>query len=170
MTPALHPEPSPVRVLIVDDEPTVLMSMRETLRHEGYVIMAAAGPREALALAREQEFAVVVSDQQMPALTGIEFLTKVKELRPETVRILVSALPTAELALEAINQAEIFRFITKPWERRELVEAVREAVTRFKDLTENRLRVVKLKALNETLTRLTQALQQQLDDERARKP
>jgi response regulator RpfG family c-di-GMP phosphodiesterase len=155
--------------LIVDDEPTVLMSMRETLRHEGYVMVAAAGPREALTLAREQEFAVVLSDQQMPGMTGIELLTKIKELRPETVRILVSALPTAELALEAINQAEIFRFITKPWQRGELVETVRGAVTRFKDLAQERLRAGNLKALNQTLTRLTQTLQKQLDEERARK-
>ena len=169
MTPALQPEPSAVRILIVDDEPTVLMSMRETLRHEGYLIVTAAGPREALALAREQEFAVVISDQQMPAMSGVELLTKVKELRRETARILVSALPTVELALEAINQAEIFRFITKPWQRRELVETVREAVTRFKDLTQDRLRVGNLKALNEMLTRLTQTLQQQLDDERGKK-
>ena len=106
-----------VRVLLVDDEPVVLMSLRETLRPEGYTIVVANSPDEALESARQHTFAVVVSDHQMPGMTGVELLTELKKLRPEAMRILVSAGPSAEMAIDAINKAEIFRLILKPWRR-----------------------------------------------------
>src|SRR5687768_18493459 len=70
-----------VRILLVDDEPVVLMSLRETLRPEGYTIVVANSPDEALESARQHTFAVVVSDHQMPGMTGVELLTERSEER-----------------------------------------------------------------------------------------
>ncbi|HMJ66681.1 MAG TPA: response regulator, partial [Candidatus Binatia bacterium] len=85
------PHPPVARVLLVDDEPMVLASLRETLRHEGYTLAVANSAEEALELARQHTFGVIVSDQQMPAMTGIELLAEMKKLHPEAARILISA-------------------------------------------------------------------------------
>jgi DNA-binding NtrC family response regulator len=152
----------------VDDEPMVLASLRETLRHEGHTLAVANSAEEALELARQHTFAVIVSDQQMPAMTGIELLAEMKKLHPEAARILISAVPTANLVVEAVNQAEILRFVLKPWQREDLVHAVREGIARYNRFTHDQLLLKTTTAMNETLHKLTESLQQQLDTERKR--
>lgn len=158
-----------VRVLLVDDEPVVLMSLRETLRPEGYTIVLANSPEEALESVRQHTFAAVVTDFQMPRMTGVALLVEVKKLRPEAVRILISAVPTTETMIDAVNQAEIFRFILKPWRREELVQAVRDAIARYQQVTHDQLVLTTTTAMNETLHKLTESLQRQLEEERSRK-
>ena len=160
--------PPVVRVLLVDDEPVVLTSLRETLRPEGYTIVLANSPEEALESARQHTFAVVVSDHQMPGMTGVELLTEVRKLRPEAVRILVSAVPTTDVLVDAINQAQISRFILKPWQREELVQAVREGIARYQQVTHDQLVLTTTTAMNETLHKLTESLQNQLEEQRTR--
>jgi two-component system, probable response regulator PhcQ len=167
VNPAAHPPA--VRVLLVDDEPVVLTSLRETLRPEGFTIALANSPGEALELARQHTFAVVVSDYQMPEMNGVELLAEIRKLRPEAGRILISAVPTAENMIEAVNEAQISRFIMKPWRREELVQAVREAIVRYQQLTHDQLVLTTTTAMNETLHKLTESLQQQLEEERTRK-
>jgi two-component system probable response regulator PhcQ len=160
---------SPIaRVLLVDDEPMVLASLRETLRHEGHTLVMANSANEALELARQHTFAVIVSDQQMPEMTGIELLAEIRKLHPEAARILISALPSAAAMIEAVNQAQIFRFILKPWHREELVQAVREAIARYQRVIHDQLLLTTTTAMNETLYKLTESLQQRLDEERKR--
>jgi response regulator RpfG family c-di-GMP phosphodiesterase len=161
--------PPVVRVLLVDDEPVVLMSLRETLRPEGYTIVVANSPEEALESVRQHTFAAVVTDYQMPGMTGVALLAEVKKLRPEAARILVSAVPTTEAMIDAVNEAQIFRFILKPWQREELVQAVREGIARYQQIMHDQLVLTTTTAMNETLHKLTESLQQQLEDERARK-
>lgn len=122
--------------------------------------------KEALELAGQHTFAVIVSDQQMPEMTGIELLREMKKLHPEAARILISALPSADTMIEAVNQAQIYRFILKPWHREELVQAVREAIARYQRLMHDQLLLTTTTAMNETLYKLTESLQQRLDEER----
>ena len=167
MNPPAHPPV--VRVLLVDDEPVVLTSLRETLRPEGFTIALANSAREALELARLHTFAVVVSDYQMPEMNGVDLLAEIRKLRPEAGRILVSAVPTAECMIDAVNEAQISRFILKPWRREELVQAVRDAAARYQQVTHDQLVLTTTTAMNETLHKLTESLQHQLEEERTRK-
>lgn len=164
------PHPPVVRVLLVDDEPIVLTSLRETLRSEGYTLVLANSAAEALESARQHVLSVVVSDYQMPDMTGVELLREIRKLRPEALRILISAVPTAENLVAAVNEAEIFKFIIKPWRREELVAAVREAAERYQKAARDHIMLSTTTAMNDTLQKLTESLQQQLEEERRHKP
>ena len=120
------------RLLVVDDEEIVLVALRETLMRSGYEVMATSDAAEALAALRTTKFAVIITDQQMPRMTGLEFLAQAKVLRPETTRILITAVLNLGTVIEAINQGEIYRFIVKPWLREEFLGAVASAVERYR--------------------------------------
>ena len=114
-TPAALPESK--RILVVDDEKVVLAALRETLRLEGYEVFAFEDPLEALRLLRATPFSVILTDQQMPVLSGLEFLAQVKELQPNATRILITAVLSLGTVIDAINKGEVYRFIVKPWLR-----------------------------------------------------
>lgn len=103
-------------VLFVDDEENILMSLKRGLRKEGYKKLFAVSAHEALELFEENEISVIVSDMRMPGMTGLELLKEVKEKYPDTVRIVLSAYTQLPQVLASINQADIFKFITKPWD------------------------------------------------------
>ncbi len=91
------------RILLVDDEEVVLAALRETLHREGYEVFAVPDPLDALGILRQTQFAVVVTDQKMPALTGLEFLAQVKELQPHATRILMTGVMNLETIISSIN-------------------------------------------------------------------
>ncbi len=114
-------EARPVRrVLIVDDEENVRNAMRRSLRKEGYELHFAEGPREALELMSQHPIDLVLSDHMMPQMTGMEFLTLVHDRYPEAMRLMLTGHADMETAIRAINQGEIYRFLTKPWDDAEL--------------------------------------------------
>jgi DNA-binding NtrC family response regulator len=109
------------RILCVDDEPAILNALRRTLIRDGYEVFRATSAVEALAiLERERGVDVVLSDQQMPGMTGIAMLEAVRRSFPDTVRLLVSAQCDIQAASDAINDGLISRFILKPWRDDEL--------------------------------------------------
>jgi diguanylate cyclase (GGDEF)-like protein/PAS domain S-box-containing protein len=119
------------KLLLVDDEPNIAMALKRLLRREGYQILTAASGREALEiLAVNTDVGVVVSDQRMPEMSGIELLSKVKVLYPHMVRIVLSGYTELNSVTEAINKGEIYRFLTKPWEDDVLKDVIREAFLR----------------------------------------
>ncbi|MGE3311519.1 MAG: HD domain-containing phosphohydrolase [Limisphaerales bacterium] len=120
------------RLLVVDDEEIVLVALRETLMRAGYEVTATHDANEALDALRTTRYAVIITDQQMPKMTGLEFLAQAKELRPEATRILVTAVLNLGTVIEAINQGEIYRFIVKPWLREEFLGAIASAVERYR--------------------------------------
>ena len=84
----------PVRpILIVDDEEIVLVALRDTLLREGYTVVASPHAIHALSVLKEQTFSVVITDQQMPLVSGLEFLAQVREIQPDATRILITAVP-----------------------------------------------------------------------------
>jgi diguanylate cyclase (GGDEF)-like protein/PAS domain S-box-containing protein len=114
-------------LLLVDDEPNVLNSLRRLFRREGYRILTAASGAEALETLALQPVQVIVSDQRMPGMSGVEFLSKVKELYPETIRISLSGYSEISTVTDAINKGAIWKYITKPWDDETLLQEVRNA-------------------------------------------
>ena len=117
-------------ILFVDDEEYVLTALKRVFADERIPLFFAGNAREALACLEHATPAVVVSDERMPGLSGIELLSRIKTLAPDTVRILLTAHADLPTALAAINSGEVFRFVTKPWDEKELLTTVREAVAR----------------------------------------
>jgi len=122
------------RILILDDEPSVLNALRRTLRAafpQGDVVIEAFDEPEAAVLrAGEQDFDVVISDYRMPGLNGADVLQLVKGLQPDAVRIVVSATTEMVDIVNAVNRAEVFRYLAKPWQQEELVATVQDAFAR----------------------------------------
>ena len=122
------------RILILDDEPAVLNALRRTLRaafaQEDVVIEVFDEPEAAVLRAGEQDFDVVISDYRMPGLNGADVLQLVKGLQPDAIRIVVSATTEILDIVDAVNRAEVFRYLAKPWQQEELVATVRDAFAR----------------------------------------
>lgn len=114
------------KVLCVDDEPALLRSLRLLLRAEFEVTVAEDGI-QALALLGADRFDVIVSDQRMPGMTGAEFLQRAKVLAPHSMRLLLTGYADFNAVVCALNDGDVFRFISKPWDNLRLVEAVQEA-------------------------------------------
>lgn len=125
------------RVLIIDDEQIVLIALSETLKREGYQVVALANPLDGLELIKREAFGVILTDQQMPQLTGLEFLAHAKQHQPDATRILITAVLSLSVAIDAINKGEIYRFIVKPWLREELLVTIKNAVQRFELIRSN---------------------------------
>ena len=113
-------------VLCVDDEPNILRTLHWMLHKEFNVLTAPDGP-SALELLRKHDFDVIVSDQRMPGMIGSEFLRQACQLAPRAMRILLTGYSDMQALLKSINEGEVFRFVTKPWQNEELSRAVREA-------------------------------------------
>jgi putative nucleotidyltransferase with HDIG domain len=119
-------------VLFVDDEKNILNSLERLFSDSDLTVLKANSAREALQLIGEREIAVLVSDNRMPGMSGIELLTCLKELSPETVKILMTGHADLSTALEAINIGEVFRFIVKPWENETLIQTVLEGLNQYR--------------------------------------
>ena len=117
------------RVLVVDDEPSLIDSVRRILRRDYDVTGAVGGPAGIEALTAGPEFAVVISDLRMPEMDGIAFLHRAHELAPDTVRIMLTGCADIGAATEAINCGEVFRFLTKPVSYPELTAALTASIT-----------------------------------------
>ena len=115
-------------VLFVDDDRLILESSKDLLASRGIAILTANNAEEALTLFHQREIEVVVSDNYMPGMNGLEFLSRLRELSPDTVKILMSAYADLASALAAINRSEVFRYILKPWRDEELVGVVEEGI------------------------------------------
>src|SRR3954462_6135048 len=116
---------SPSSVLIVDDELPNLMVLRGFLDADYTVYEAQSGP-EALRIAAEHQLAVVIADQRMPEMTGIEMLEKLRQMQPDAVGIVLTGYTDTPALISAINQARVFRFLKKPWQPEEVLAAVRQ--------------------------------------------
>ena len=103
-------------LLLVDDEEKILSSLERLFRKEGYTILRADSGKQGLNFLKKYTINVILSDQKMPEMTGVEFLSKAKILYPDTIRIILSGYSDLESILDAINKGEIFRFVTKPWD------------------------------------------------------
>ena len=115
-------------ILFIDDDAAVLDALEWTFADEPYDCLTCKSAEEALRLIDAMEFAVVVSDQRMPEMSGIEFLEKIKSQRPATIRILMTAYQEMNLILNAVNKGHVYNLIFKPWDEVELKRIIKTAV------------------------------------------
>jgi DNA-binding NtrC family response regulator len=115
-------------VLYVDDEPNNLKALKRLFHGESFQLIVSSSPKAALAKINEIKPAVVISDYRMPEMPGTIFLKEVKEMQPDSVRIILSGYADLEMAISAINQGNVFRFIEKPWDDEDLKFQIRAAL------------------------------------------
>lgn len=115
------------KVLCVDDEPNISRALQWLLQKEFDVVTANSG-QEALALVRDNDFDVLISDQRMPMMTGVEFLREARKISPRSIRILLTGYSDLQAVLRSVNESEVYRFINKPWNISELPKVVDQAV------------------------------------------
>ncbi len=121
-------------VLLVDDEPPIVAALRRTLRGRGYRIIGVTSPAEALELLERESVDLVISDIDMPGISGLDLVARVRREHPHAVRILLTGRGTLDSAVRAINDGEVHRFLTKPWDDEELRETVSSALARLDEL------------------------------------
>ena len=123
-------------VICVDDDEAMLNTVVRCLKREPIEVRSTLSASEALGWIAAEEVAVLVSDYDMPEMTGAQLAGHAKRVRPETVRILLTGKRTLETAIDGINQGEIFRFMNKPFDSEQLRGAVRAGVQRNRELVE----------------------------------
>lgn len=138
------------QILIVDDEPDVLASLRRQLRRE-FDVYTAQGADQALAILGKRNIQVIVSDQRMPGVTGIELLARARREYPNATRLLLTAYADLQGVIEAINSGQVYRYITKPWDPDEIRMAIGDALERSWLMDENQRLLVDLTRANAEL-------------------
>jgi signal transduction histidine kinase len=114
-------------VLYVDDEPQNLFTFRYALE-DRFTVLTARDGREAVQLLEREDVAVLICDQRMPEMTGIEVCRHARAIKPDVVRIIMTAYADTQAAIDAINQGQVLRYLTKPWRNDELVEVLESAI------------------------------------------
>ncbi|HEY1044493.1 MAG TPA: EAL domain-containing protein [Telluria sp.] len=114
-------------LLLLDDEVNIRASIKRMLRNRGYNLLVASSAQEAFEALATTEVGVVLCDQRLPGISGTEFLSRVKYMYPSAVRMVLSGYTDLQTVTDAVNRGSIFKFLTKPWEEQELLEALDEA-------------------------------------------
>lgn len=123
-------------IVCVDDDPAVARALARTMRGEQLLPMTTTEPAEALEWVLEHDVAVLVSDYNMPEMNGVQLAARVRELRPSTVRILVTGSLDLETAMASINHGEVFRFVPKPFDLAQVARVIRDGVEQHRALTQ----------------------------------
>jgi response regulator RpfG family c-di-GMP phosphodiesterase len=124
------PPPTKHCLLVVDDEPDVCDSVHDLLRREFRVLKAHSG-QEAFRMMQEEEVHLIMTDQRMPQVSGVEVLTKAKARNPHAIRMLFTGYADLESVIAAINQGHVYQFLKKPWQPEDLQAAVRQAAGEY---------------------------------------
>ena len=150
------------RLLFVDDEPFVLKALKRTFALEGFEVVTAERPADALEMLQENsDFG---SDYRMPEMNGAEFLQRARQLAPQSYRLLISAVEEFHAAVDAINRGEIYRFVPKPWDRDDLLHIVRGAVDDFHLRRKFQEMTALLHSKNTELASMNKTLEQRVAD------
>jgi signal transduction histidine kinase len=136
--------------LVVDDEPDILDAIQRLFRKE-YRVLTARTAKEALEVVAQEDVQVVMSDQRMPRVSGIEFLAKLRETRPDIVRVLFTGYSNIDHVIDAINEGHVYRYISKPWKPAELKIFVAQAFEYYESCRERAELLERLTAANERL-------------------
>lgn len=139
-----------LQVLYVDDERHNLTSFKATYRRD-FSVHTAESAKEGLKILKEKEIHVVLSDQRMPEMTGVEFFKIIKEVYPGPIRILITGYSDIEAVIDSINQGQVYRYISKPWEPNHLRLVIEQASEVFSLRKENVRLMEALKDSNQKL-------------------
>lgn len=161
------PEETNQKILIVDDESGIRKALLRVLRPLGVELIEASGGEEALLIVARQHIALIISDQRMPGMTGVELLGKIKEQSPDTVRILLTGYADINATIESINTGAVKYYFNKPWDDDLLYSRVEESL-RLADLTrENRRLQALTSQQNEQLRKINLSLKHKVDERTA---
>lgn len=156
--PRLH------RVLIVDDEESILRSVQRLLRNQPYEVVTAGGAKEAIAIFERETVHLVMADHRMPGRTGVELLREIRDRWPKTIRIILSGYTEVKAIIGAVNDGEVYKYFTKPWNDEEIKLNLRRALEQYDLQAENRRLTEEIVAQNEQLRQLNALLDQRAAD------
>ncbi len=152
-------------LLLLDDEPNILRSLRRVFRAQPWTVHIANMPDEAFELLGRHPVGVVMSDQRMPLMRGTDFLARVKQIYPDTVRIVLSGYTELQSVTEAINEGAIYKFLTKPWNDVQLNEEIEQAFRQYEMVAESQLLQQRLRDINKLLESRLQQNEERLQRE-----
>ncbi|GEM_PF-122284 len=138
-------------LLLLDDEENILASLTRLLSREGYKILSATSAASAFELLAGHQVGVVISDQRMPEMSGVEFLHRVKQIYPDAVRMVLSGYADLKSVTDAINEGAVYKFLTKPWDDKLLRANIREAFQHYELTQDNQRLSDKMASINEEL-------------------
>src|SRR3990172_5813871 len=147
-------------ILLVDDEENITASLVRLLHVDGYRVLTANSAGAALEQLANNKVGVILTDQRMPKMTGVELLSRVKELYPDTVRMILSGYADLISVTDAVNKGAIYKFLTKPWNDEMLRANVHEAFMHYKLAREKERLGLEIQSANAELTRLNESLVQ----------
>jgi YesN/AraC family two-component response regulator len=138
-------------ILLVDDEPNILKALKRLFRKDHVRILTASNGQEALEIIKRESIQVLITDNVMPEMTGIELIKKVKERAPDIIRIVLSGQSDLQAVLTAVNEGEAFRFVLKPWNDIELRATVSLSLAHYKLAEDNKRLVSELREKSQLL-------------------
>ena len=137
-------------ILVVDDEPDVVQSVKDLLRLD-YNVFGATSAAEGMTILAENPIDVVMTDQRMPEMTGVEFLKRARDPHPYATRLLFTGYADISAVIAAINQGNVYRYIAKPWDPDELQTIIREACERHDLIVQRKQLIDDLETANREL-------------------
>ncbi len=149
-------------LLVVDDEMDVCDSVHDLLRRE-FKVLKARSAEEGLKLMRENEVHIIMTDQRMPKVSGVELLRSIRVGHPQAIRLLFTGYADLDAVIAAINQGHIFKFLKKPWRPEDLEEAVREAAVEYERIVEQAETLEKLRVELQHLRDRITALEKEVE-------
>lgn len=152
------------KILVVDDQIEILNALERQLKDD-YKVYTSSNGDEALGLLKKNIFSVVLADQRMPGMTGVDFLSKSISIQPDIVRILITAYADIQASIDAVNKGQIYYYISKPWEPDDLKLIVQNAVERFDLQRKNKQLTDELQKANEQLERENIYLRQNIQED-----
>ncbi len=162
-------ESSSVKVLFVDDEENILKALERLMLDEQFETLTAASANDALELLQHTAgVGLIVSDQRMPGVTGVEFLEQARVIAPDALRIMLTGYADIQATMGAINRGGAYRYITKPWNDEELLQTIRDGITHYRLLLENRQLTETVNRQNEELKEWNSRLKERVLEHTAR--
>lgn len=155
------------KVLLVDDEEGILRALKRLLKDQNVEVATASNGTSAIELMGSNRFALIISDQRMPGMTGVELLQRSRELSPDTIRILLTGYADIDATVNAINNGSVRYYFNKPWDDEFLVSRIRESLELFETTRENRRLQQLTKRQNEELKELNENLQLKVSEQTA---
>jgi signal transduction histidine kinase len=146
-------------ILVVDDELDVVKSVQDLLRLD-YRVLGATSAQEGIVLLQKEEVHVVMTDQRMPGMSGVDFLRRIRGDYPEAMRLLFTGYADIKAVVDAINQGNVFRYITKPWDPDELQIIIRQAAEQYELLVERKQLLAELQTKNAALESVNRDLRE----------
>lgn len=147
-----------IKIQLVDDEANILNALRRLLKPQGWELHTFDNVESALNGLLAHDYAVIISDYQMPTADGVTYLQFAKQRQPDAMRLVLSAYGDRNSMIKAINHAEVYRYLSKPWDDYELVAAIKSAIDLYQLKVENRV----LKARVDTQNAMLRAREEEL--------